>query len=189
MCRLSVTDFFLPAFFLVHSFFSFPIVFGSGGYDYNDGLVGLTFIPVFIGLAGALFVTPYLEKRYLMDAKENGGHAEPESRLPGMMLGSLFIPICELGQVDEFESGWLSSCIGFAPVRDIEALFIFGWTAPPYVMPHGGSWVGPCSAGELYKILKDIRSLPLKSPLALSPQEYHSASAWSFSTPPPTPTS
>jgi hypothetical protein len=31
----------------------------------------------------------------------------------------------------------------FVPI----ALFIFGWTAPPYVAPGGGSWVGPCAAG------------------------------------------
>lgn len=26
-------------------------------------------------------------------------------------------------------------------------MFIFGWTSPPAVMPGGGNWVGPCSAG------------------------------------------
>lgn len=26
-------------------------------------------------------------------------------------------------------------------------MFIFGWTSPPTVMPGGGNWVGPCSAG------------------------------------------
>lgn len=29
----------------------------------------------------------------------------------------------------------------------LTALFIFGWTAPPYVMPGGGNWVGPVSSG------------------------------------------
>ncbi|WRT63125.1 uncharacterized protein IL334_000028 [Kwoniella shivajii] len=49
-----------------------------------------------------------------------GENVTPEDRLPGMLIGGPFVPI---------------------------SLFIFGWTAPPYVAPGGGSWVGPCSAG------------------------------------------
>ena len=49
-----------------------------------------------------------------------GGKADPEDRLPGMMLGSIWVPI---------------------------SLFIFGWTSPPYVQPGGGNWVGPVSSG------------------------------------------
>ncbi|GMK57561.1 hypothetical protein CspeluHIS016_0403950 [Cutaneotrichosporon spelunceum] len=44
----------------------------------------------------------------------------PEDRLPGMLIGGPWVPI---------------------------SLFIFGWTAPPYVTPHGASWVGPCISG------------------------------------------
>ncbi|EIW51893.1 MFS general substrate transporter [Trametes versicolor FP-101664 SS1] len=100
-------------------FFSFPIVF-SEGYGYNDGITGLMFCSVLIGVGLALFVTPRLERDYLRRAKEKGGHADPEDRLIGMMIGCWFIPI---------------------------GMFIFGWTSPPTVMPGGGNWVGPCSAG------------------------------------------
>ncbi|TFK91081.1 MFS general substrate transporter [Polyporus arcularius HHB13444] len=100
-------------------FFSFPVVFVEG-YGYSDGITGLMFCSVLIGVALALFVTPRLEKDYLRRAAAKGGHAEPEDRLVGMMIGCWFIPI---------------------------GMFIFGWTSPPTVMPGGGNWVGPCSAG------------------------------------------
>ncbi|EMD38027.1 hypothetical protein CERSUDRAFT_113138 [Gelatoporia subvermispora B] len=100
-------------------FFSFPVVFGEG-YSFNDGIVGLTFCSVLIGVALALCVTPRIEANYRLRAEAKGGSADPEDRLVGMMIGCWFVPI---------------------------SLFIFGWTSPPYVMPGGGNWVGPCSAG------------------------------------------
>ncbi|KAA1473236.1 MFS general substrate transporter [Dentipellis sp. KUC8613] len=100
-------------------FFSFPIIFAEG-YGFNDGLVGLTFIPVLIGVFGAIMVTPQLEKLYQKQVTLKGGSADPEDRLPGMMIGAPFIPI---------------------------ALFILGWTAPPIVAPIGGRWIGPCISG------------------------------------------
>lgn len=100
-------------------FFSFPVVFGEY-YRWNDGIVGLTFCSVLIGVALALFVTPRIERDYLRRAAEKGGHADPEDRLPGMMIGCWFVPV---------------------------SLFIFGWTSPPAVMPGGGNWVGPVSSG------------------------------------------
>ena len=91
-----------------------------GDYHWNEGLGGLTFISVWIGLAGALIVTPQLEKNYRARMAAKGGKADPEDRLVGMMLGSIWVPI---------------------------SLFIFGWTSPPAVMPGGGNWVGPVSSG------------------------------------------
>ena len=67
-------------------FFSFPVVFGED-YRWNDGLVGLTFCSVLIGVALALFVTPRVERDYLRRANEKGGRADPEDRLVGMMIG------------------------------------------------------------------------------------------------------
>ncbi|KZT66127.1 MFS general substrate transporter [Daedalea quercina L-15889] len=100
-------------------FFSFPVVF-SEGYGFDDGHTGLTFISVLIGLLLALFVTPRIEKNYQKRAAAKGGKADPEDRLVGMMIGCWFVPV---------------------------SLFIFGWTSPPAVMPGGGHWVGPVSAG------------------------------------------
>ncbi|KAI0060497.1 MFS general substrate transporter [Artomyces pyxidatus] len=100
-------------------FFSFPIIFGEG-YHMNNGKVGLTFISVLIGVAFALLITPRLEAFYHKRTAARGGKGEPEDRLLGMMVGAPWVPI---------------------------SLFIFGWTSPPTVMPHGGSWVGPCISG------------------------------------------
>ena len=63
------------------------------GYGFNDGITGLMFCSVLIGVALALFVTPRLEKDYLRRAAAKGGHADPEDRLVGMMIGCWFIPI------------------------------------------------------------------------------------------------
>lgn len=100
-------------------FFSYPVVFGEY-YGWNDGMVGLTFCSVLIGVALAICVTPRIERDYLRRAAEKGGRADPEDRLPGMMIGCWFVPV---------------------------SLFIFGWTSPPAVLPGGGNWVGPVSSG------------------------------------------
>ena len=75
-------------------FFSFPVVFG-GDYHWNDGLVGLTFISVWIGLGMALAAMPWLQRDYMRRATARGGKAEPEDRLLGMMVGSIWVPICK----------------------------------------------------------------------------------------------
>lgn len=98
-------------------FFSYPVVFADY-YHWDDAKIGLTFIPVLIGVALALLVTPILEKTYAR--KELSGSAIPEDRLPGMLIGGPFVPI---------------------------SLFIFGWTSPPYVAVGSGTWVGPVAAG------------------------------------------
>ncbi|KZV75241.1 MFS general substrate transporter [Peniophora sp. CONT] len=100
-------------------FFSFPVVFGEG-YGWNDGLVGLSFCPILIGVALALAFMPFLENMFHKQVEKKGGKADPEDRLPGMMIAAPWIPI---------------------------SLFIFAWTSPPIVQPGGGNWVGPVSAG------------------------------------------
>ena len=75
-------------------FFSFPVVFGED-YRWNDGLVGLTFISVWIGLGLALAVMPLLQRDYMRRAAAKGGKAEPEDRLVGMLVGSIWVPICK----------------------------------------------------------------------------------------------
>lgn len=66
----------------------------GGDYGWDDGRVGLTFISVWIGLALALFVTPRLERDYRARMVAKGGHADPEDRLIGMMVGAVWVPIC-----------------------------------------------------------------------------------------------
>ncbi|KAF7731791.1 hypothetical protein EC973_008306 [Apophysomyces ossiformis] len=96
-------------------FFAYPIVFGEI-YGMNDGEIGLTFCGVLIGTAFALLATPYFEKLYNRATEASPtGKATPEDRLPGMMFAAPFVPV---------------------------SLFIFGWTAYPWV-----HWIGACSSG------------------------------------------
>ena len=118
------------------------MVFG-GNYGWDEGHVGLTFISVWIGLALALVATPMLEKNYRARMRAKGGKADPEDRLIGMMVGAIWVPIC---QCISFHSSQLK----FSAHRHRHcntALFIFGWTSPPAVKPGGGNWVGPVSSG------------------------------------------
>ncbi|KAJ8521346.1 hypothetical protein ONZ45_g1920 [Pleurotus djamor] len=103
-------------------FFSFPVIFGEG-WGWDDGKIGLTFISVLIGVAFALVVTPILEKSYVKNYRARGNKGLPEDRLVGMMIGAPFPVI---------------------------ALFMMGWTSPPFVPPEGGKWVGICVSGVLF---------------------------------------
>ena len=117
-------------------FFSFPVVFGEG-YGWNDGLVGLSFCPILIGVALALAFMPVLEQMFHKQVEKKGGKADPEDRLPGMMIAAPWIPIC-----------MCSSLLPADPrLTNYIVLFIFAWTSPPIVHPGGGNWVGPVSAG------------------------------------------
>ncbi len=118
------------------------------------------FCSVLIGVALALFVTPRLEKDYLRRAAAKGGHADPEDRLVGMMIGCWFIPIGASLLSMKCSLGALTTAIS------IVGMFIFGWTSPPTVMPGGGNWVGPCSAGIPFGFGSASLSpfLPLPSP-------------------------
>ena len=52
------------------------------------------FISVWIGLGMALAAMPFLQRNYMSRARAKGGKAEPEDRLVGMMVGSIWVPIC-----------------------------------------------------------------------------------------------
>lgn len=71
-------------------FFAYPVIFGEL-YQYNDGIIGLMFIPILIGAGLALVTTPILEKQY----KSICHRREPtaEDRLIGAIIGAPFIPI------------------------------------------------------------------------------------------------
>lgn len=71
-------------------FFAYPVIFGEL-YGYNDGQIGLMFIPIIIGAGFALIATPQFEKQF----KRICAKREPtaEDRLIGAMFGAPFIPI------------------------------------------------------------------------------------------------
>ena len=71
-------------------FFAYPVIFGEL-YNYNDGQIGLMFIPILIGAGFALLVTPLIEKQFKNVC--NSRDPTPEDRLIAALLGAPFIPI------------------------------------------------------------------------------------------------
>jgi MFS family permease len=76
---------------MLYAFFgAYPVIF-TELYDYNEGQVGLMFIPILIGVAFALFATPILEKQFKRVCHQRD--PTPEDRLIGALIGAAFIPI------------------------------------------------------------------------------------------------
>lgn len=71
-------------------FFAYPVIFGKL-YHYNDGQIGLMFIPILIGAGFALVVTPYIEKHFRRICLART--PTPEDRLIGALFGAPFIPV------------------------------------------------------------------------------------------------
>jgi len=71
-------------------FFAYPVIFGRL-YGYNDGQIGLMFIPIIIGAGFALVATPHFEMRFRKTCEQRDPTAE--DRLLGAMFGAPFIPI------------------------------------------------------------------------------------------------
>jgi multidrug resistance protein len=71
-------------------FFAYPVIFGKL-YGYNDGQIGLMFIPILIGAGFALIATPMVEKHFHRICTVR--KPEPEDRLIGALIGAPFIPI------------------------------------------------------------------------------------------------
>lgn len=71
-------------------FFAYPVIFGKL-YHYNDGQIGLMFIPILIGAGFALLVTPFIEKQFRKTCQLRA--PTPEDRLIGALIGAPFIPI------------------------------------------------------------------------------------------------
>lgn len=71
-------------------FFAYPVIFGDL-YNYNDGQIGLMFIPILIGAGFALLITPLIEKQFKNIC--NTRAPTPEDRLIAALLGAPFIPI------------------------------------------------------------------------------------------------
>jgi multidrug resistance protein len=71
-------------------FFAYPVIFGKL-YHYNDGQIGLMFIPILIGAGFALVTTPFVESHFKRICLLRS--PTPEDRLIGAMIGAPFIPI------------------------------------------------------------------------------------------------
>ncbi|KAF2120966.1 major facilitator superfamily domain-containing protein [Lophiotrema nucula] len=75
-------------------FGAFPIVYRQGR-GWNEGISGLPFVGVAIGMLSAvLYTILYDNKRYLKCVKKSsGGFAAPEDRLPPAIVGGIALPI------------------------------------------------------------------------------------------------
>ncbi|KAK2752859.1 hypothetical protein FQN54_008012 [Arachnomyces sp. PD_36] len=74
------------------TFAAFPIVYQEGR-GWSQGVGGLAFIGVAVGMLLGIIVTIYDNKRYNRAAENSGGAAPPEERLPPMMVGGIVLPV------------------------------------------------------------------------------------------------
>jgi len=73
-------------------FAAFPIVF-QRGRGWGEGIGGLAFMGVAVGMVIAILIGGPLNKLYMKDGRKHGSVAPPEARLHGAMLGAIAIPI------------------------------------------------------------------------------------------------
>lgn len=73
-------------------FAAFPIVF-QRGRDWNQGVGGLSFLGILVGMMTAILYSTYDNRRYVRIQEENDGWAPPEARLPSSLLGSVALPV------------------------------------------------------------------------------------------------
>lgn len=73
-------------------FAAFPIVYQQGR-GWNQGVGGLAFMGIMVGMIIAVVYTFPDNMRYQRTVDRHGGFAPPESRLPPVMLASICIPV------------------------------------------------------------------------------------------------
>ena len=73
-------------------FAAFPIVYEEDR-GWNEGVGGLAFLGIMVGMICGVIYTIPDNKRYLKTMERNGGHAPPEARLPPVIVASIAIPI------------------------------------------------------------------------------------------------
>ena len=73
-------------------FGAFPIVFEQNR-GWSQGVGGLAFSGVAVGMIGGVIYSIFDNKRYSRIEREHGGEAPPESRLPPAAVGAVAIPI------------------------------------------------------------------------------------------------
>ncbi|KAM0342922.1 hypothetical protein ACHAPU_009126 [Fusarium lateritium] len=73
-------------------FAAFPIVFQQGR-GWNQGIGGLAFTGIVIGVVLSIISFVFEDKRYARAARRRGSPMLPEDRLPPAMVGSVLIPL------------------------------------------------------------------------------------------------
>ncbi|KAE8445764.1 hypothetical protein EG329_012822 [Mollisiaceae sp. DMI_Dod_QoI] len=73
-------------------FAAFPIVFQEGR-GWNQGVGGLAFLGVMIGMLSAVVYSTWDDRRYRRIVDQSNGSAPPEVRLPPGLVGSIALPV------------------------------------------------------------------------------------------------
>ncbi|KAE8383216.1 major facilitator superfamily domain-containing protein [Aspergillus bertholletiae] len=73
-------------------FAAFPIVY-QGQRGWNQGVSGLAFLGIMVGMIIAVSYTLWDNKRYVNTQARHNGFAPPEARLPPCLIASVVIPI------------------------------------------------------------------------------------------------
>ncbi|WQF85483.1 Putative major facilitator superfamily, MFS transporter superfamily [Colletotrichum destructivum] len=73
-------------------FAAFPIVYQQGR-GWSQGIGGLAFLGIMVGMIFAIMYTIPENSRYQRVQEENGGFAPPETRLRSAMVGSVAVPV------------------------------------------------------------------------------------------------
>lgn len=73
-------------------FAAFPIVYQLGR-GWNQGIGGLAFLGIMVGMLIAVLYTLWDNKRYINTQEKHAGFAPPEARLPPTLIASVTIPI------------------------------------------------------------------------------------------------
>ncbi|KAG6034227.1 hypothetical protein E4U41_006648 [Claviceps citrina] len=73
-------------------FGAFPIVYQQHR-GWNQGVGGLAFLGMLVGMLAAIVYVIPSNKRYIAEQKKHGGLAPPEARLPPALVGSVVLPV------------------------------------------------------------------------------------------------
>ncbi|KAE8354318.1 major facilitator superfamily domain-containing protein [Aspergillus coremiiformis] len=73
-------------------FAAFPIVY-QVQRGWNQGIAGLAFLGIMVGMLSAVAYTLWDNKRYINTQTRHNGFAPPEARLPPCMIASIAIPV------------------------------------------------------------------------------------------------
>ncbi|KFY93871.1 hypothetical protein V500_03499 [Pseudogymnoascus sp. VKM F-4518 (FW-2643)] len=97
-------------------FAAFPIVYQEGR-GWSEGIGGLAFLGILVGMLVAVSYSIYDNARYKNTAAAHGGAAPPEARLPPALIGSLALPVglFWFAWTNSPSLHWSISIIGTAP--------------------------------------------------------------------------
>ncbi|CCE86246.1 Piso0_005907 [Millerozyma farinosa CBS 7064] len=89
---LSITIYNSFVFGLVYLFLTeIPMIFGSGGYNFSDGVSSLPYLSILLGVELGALINLFFEKRYLKKVAK-AGKLVPEERLFPMFIGAICLP-------------------------------------------------------------------------------------------------